>query len=43
MTPAPINTIATAMMSRSTVSHSGIRGMAWSSNLHFVPEEGGQM
>ena len=31
MTPVPMNTIATAMIIRSIVSHSGMRRMAWSS------------
>jgi hypothetical protein len=35
MTPVPMNTIATAMIIRSIVSHSGMRRMAWSS-LHIL-------
>ena len=45
MNPVPMIAIEAMMIARSTVSHSGIRcrGIAWSSDPHFVPEEGGQM
>ena len=44
MTSVPMNTIATAMIIRSIVSHSGMRRMAWSSRtFHSDPIEGGQM
>ena len=36
MTPVPMNTIATAMIIRSIVSHSGMRRMAWSSRTHIL-------
>jgi hypothetical protein len=44
MTPAPMSTIATAMIIRSVVSHPGMRPMAWSSRTCiFCPSEGGHM
>jgi hypothetical protein len=43
-TPTPINTIPIAIIIRSTVSHSGIRGIAWSSRYtSFVSVEDGQI
>jgi hypothetical protein len=44
MTPVPMNTIATAMIIRSIVSHSGMRRMAWSSQPYILCRiEGGHM
>ena len=44
MTPAPMNTIAMAMIIRSIVSHPGMRRMAWSSPTCILcPIEDGQM